>query len=452
MIITVVIFALIAMVAISSLVGYIMLQVRAQRQAVGQVMGLNIAEAAIETAVWKLNNQPGYDGEIGISYAGGVYNVTISSLSGSSKLIRADVYVPNALNPQARRSVQVQATIGITTIGFNYGVQVGNGGLEMSNSAKIIGNVYSNSNIVGTNSARIQGTAIAAGTSRIDGMDVDNNAQARTIRGSSNITGNATVSALQSSTVTGNVVADSISSCTIGGTAIYDTRSSCSVGGATTTPNPNPYPQASVLPLPISEAQIATWENEAAAGGAVGNQIFSSGTRNLGPKKINGDLILSNTAELVVTGTLWVTGEVRLSNSAILRLSSGFGSQSGAVVAGINEDSSAGYIEISNSAQVLGSGTTGSYILMLSQREGVGSTAIKQDNNPGTPILHAILYAGEGMIEIANSAAMKEITAEKLKISNSATVTYESGLADANFSSGPSGGWEVLDGTWQLLQ
>jgi hypothetical protein len=47
---------------------------------------------------------------------------------------------------------------------------------------------------------------------------------------------------------------------------------------------------------------------------------------------------------------------------------------------------------------------------------------------------------------------MKEITAERLIISNSATVSYETGLANSAFASGPTGGWEVLEGTWQLLQ
>ena len=59
------------------------------------------------------------------------------------------------------------------------------------------------------------------------------------------------------------------------------------------------------------------------------------------------------------------------------------------------------------------------------------------------PSDESIVYAGEGEIEIDNSAALKEVTANKLKITNSATVTYESGLANNNFFSGPSGSWTV---------
>jgi hypothetical protein len=443
-----IIMSAILLTLISGLVGYWMSQVGHHRQAIGRAQALSIAEAGVEMALWKLNNQPGYTGETGTAYASGTYNVTITNLGSTSKLIKADAYIPNATSPKAKRSVQVTTTIGTTNIGFNYGLHVGNGGLEMTNSSTVIGNVYSNGNIVGIDSARIQGTAIAAGTSYIDGIDIDVNAQARTIRNGAVILGNATASTLQNSTIGGNVVADTISSCTIGGSATYDTRTSCTVNGTSTTPNPDAYAAAPALPMPITEEQIDIWEQDALAGGTLGTQTFDSGTRNMGPVKIIGNLILSNTAEIVVTGTIWVTGEIKMTNNTILRLSPVYGSFSGIVMAGIDESSVGGYIEIDNSTQILGSGTAGSYLMLLSQREGTGNIAINNKNSGSA----AILYAGEGAIEISNFAAMKEITAERLKISNNATITYETGLANAAFSSGPGGGWEIQDGTWQLIQ
>jgi hypothetical protein len=201
------------------------------------------------------------------------------------------------------------------------------------------------------------------------------------------------------------------------------------------------------LPLPVSDQQVALWEQEAENGGVSGTLSYSSGSRTLGPLKINGDLILSNTAEVVITGTLWITGELRLNNSSIFRLSPSYGALSGVVVVGTAGNSTDGFIDLNNSTQALGSGTPGSYLMLLSQRNNLSSPAIK-NSNTGTA---AILYAGYGLIEIANSAAMKEITAAKLRITNSATVTYETGLANAAFSSGPGGGWGVQKGTWQLL-
>ena len=69
------------------------------------------------------------------------------------------------------------------------------------------------------------------------------------------------------------------------------------------------------------------------------------------------------------------------------------------------------------------------------------STSIDAGNSGSA----AILYAGYGLIDINNSGQFKEITAAKIKISNSATITYESGLANAVFSSGPSGGYVIDD-------
>ncbi|MEK9166310.1 MAG: hypothetical protein AAB846_01085, partial [Patescibacteria group bacterium] len=55
----------------------------------------------------------------------------------------------------------------------------------------------------------------------------------------------------------------------------------------------------------------------------------------------------------------------------------------------------------------------------------------------------AILYASEGAIQMENQSGLKEAVGQKLRLENEATVTYETGLQNVNFSSGPSGGWEI---------
>ena len=432
MIISVVLFLLLSLVAVFGMINPLIRHASALRAVLQSKQGFYLAEAGMEDIVYRL--------KFGIAVASsqvlsiGTYSVTTTV----TDQVDGKKVVSNGNANDYLRKLETNLVFG-TGVSFHYGVQVGQGGLEMSNSSKIIGNVYSNGNIIGTNSARIQGTAIVAGPAGIiDGMDIDGDAWSHTIRGTSTVGGKATHSELQNTTVSGNVVADSISNCTIGGTAKYDIRSSCTVIGTITTPNPDIFVPADILPLPISEAQIDTWESEAVSGGTISTQTFSSGIRSLGPKKIDGNLILSGDAILVVTGTLWVTGEIKLSNTSIIKLDVSYGSSSGVVMAGIDESLTVGYIEISNSAQALGSGSAGSYIMLLSQRE-MGSNAIKTSN--GSTV--AILYAGEGEIEIGNSAALKEVTANKLKITNSATVTYESGLSNTNFSSGPSGGFEI---------
>jgi len=437
MLISVVFFIFISLAIISGLVSPTVREFRNANVNLNSKKSYFLAESGSEDAFYRIKNNTTISESETVELDSNSVITTITTLLNNVKEISS---LGDVFGYQRKTSLMLYTGVGVS---FAYGIQIGQGGLEMSNSSKVIGNAYSNGNIIGTNSARIQGTAIVSGPiGIIDGMDIDGDAWSHTIRGISTVGGNATHSVLQDTTVTGNVVADSISNCAIGGTAKYDTRSSCAVIGAVTTPNPDVFVPADILPLPISEAQIDIWETEATDGGTWGSQSWSGGIRNLGPKKIDGNLILSGDAELVITGILWVTGEIKLSNNAIIRLDANYGSSSGVVMVGIDESATAGYIEISNSAQVLGSGSTGSYIMLLSQRE-MGSNAIKTSNSSAT----AILYAGEGEIEIGNSAALKEVTANKLKITNSATVTYESGLANTNFSSGPSGSW-VID-SWR---
>src|SRR4051812_6551404 len=104
---------------VASLVGYTLIQLKAHRQALGRVQGLSIAEAGAEAALWKLNNQAGYVGEANTAYGAGTYTVTITNISGSSKLIKVDSYIPNSSTPKSHRVVQVTVTVGTTNIGFN---------------------------------------------------------------------------------------------------------------------------------------------------------------------------------------------------------------------------------------------------------------------------------------------------------------------------------------------
>jgi Tfp pilus assembly protein PilX len=446
----IIIIALVFMAVVSTvivaLVGYAGVQIRSHRQAVARTQALSIAEAGIEAAIWKLNNQPGYTGESNSSYGSGTYNITITNLSGSSKLIRADAFVPNQSNPRGKRSIQVTATIGTTNIGFNYGVQAGEGGFQMDQNSTVNGNIYSNGSIIGANGATIDGDAIVAGaTGKIDAVRINGNSWSHFIEDST-VGGNASHYDLIRTTVTANASVYSMSNCTINGNATYTTQFGCSIAGSQSTPNNNVPPDPSAEPLPIDDEQINGWEQEAENGGVLGSQTIN-GSVSLGPKKINGNIFISNGSTLTITGTLWITGNLTIDNNAILRLSPSYGSLSGVIVVGQEGSSTAGTISVYNNAQINGSGTSGSYLMLLSQKTGTATPAITIENNAAG----AIYYAGTGQINLSNNGGGKEITAYKVFIDNNAVVTYESGLANANFSSGPGGGWEVADQTWQLL-
>lgn len=393
------------------------------------------AEAGVDDAVYRLKRAKNLTSSFNLTLNGATANTTVTT-SGSTKTVKSTGDYSGA-----SRAIKASLLINVSGVGFHYGVQVGAGGLGMNNNSTIVGNVYSNGPIVGSiNGVKIGGDAVSAGAmGKIeDVQDIDGNATARYLEDVS-VDGSTNSASLLRATVGGNAVSDSISNCTIGGNAIYDTKVSCTIGGTQTTPNPVNFQNPPNEPLPISDAELNAWEAVAEAGGVIGSQTYSGTNNSLGPKKINGNLILSNNAVLTVTGTLWVTGEIKLSNGSIIQLASSYGAMSGVVMAGTDGDSSAGYIEIDNNSQAKGSGTAGSYIMLLSQRNNTSSTAIKISNNAAS----AILYAGTGVIEIDNNAQLKEVTGYKLELKNGSDVIYESGLANAQFSSGPSGGWSI---------
>lgn len=185
------------------------------------------------------------------------------------------------------------------------------------------------------------------------------------------------------------------------------------------------------IAMPISDQNISDWKDVATTGGVInGNYSLSGSTGTLGPKKISGDLMVQNNSTLTVSGTLWVTGNVNISNNATVKLSSGYGASEGLIVVD-------GTVSIGNNANFAGSGTSGSYVMILTTSN--SSSAINLQNNAGA----VILYASNGTVNVSNNAGAKSITAYSISLSNNATITYDSGLANANFSSGPSGSWNV---------
>ena len=197
------------------------------------------------------------------------------------------------------------------------------------------------------------------------------------------------------------------------------------------------HPGAVSQNFPITNEQITAWKDDAALGGTVGSQTLSGTGNVLGPKKINGNLTLSNSAQLTVTGTLLVTGNLTLSNNAIVRLSSAYGASDGMIIVD-------GVSTLSNGSDFYGSGTTGSYIMLLSTSSS-GSAVVLSNNATAV-----IIYAPNGTAQLSNSAQVKQITAKTVSLSNNAVVSYEQGIVNAAFTSGPSGGYEI--DTWREVE
>jgi len=197
--------------------------------------------------------------------------------------------------------------------------------------------------------------------------------------------------------------------------------------------------------LPISEGQIADWKTEAAVGDPITGDytLTNSESDSLGPIKITGNMLIDNNAELTLTGTIWVVGTVTLSNGAKIKLDAGYGSNSGLIVAD-------GKVTVLNGVTFGGSGAADSYIMVLTTNNSLDETSPAIDINNNANVV--IFYANNGMIKVANNATLKEATGYKLLLLQTASVVYESGLANANFANGPGGVWRIQTKTWQEIK
>jgi hypothetical protein len=239
----------------------------------------------------------------------------------------------------------------------------------------------------------------------------------------------------------GDAWAHEVNNSTVAGT-IY-CQSASGNNKACNTSRPDPAEQ----PYPLSDANIQSWKDEALEGGIQTGNLSYGGAdvASLGPKKIVGNLSVGAGARLNITGPLWVTGNITLSGGAIIKLDSSYSSDSGVIV-------SDGRISAGGGGQFQGSGTSGSYILVITTSgcpdigSCSGNPAISISGGTGSVILNA----QSGTIEASGGAQAKQMTAKKIIMSGGTTIRYESGLIDINFSDGPTGGWNVK--RWQEVE
>ena len=192
-----------------------------------------------------------------------------------------------------------------------------------------------------------------------------------------------------------------------------------------------------VAPNPVSQANIDDWKTQATTGGSTTTVSISGvAVRTLGPLKINGNLTISNSGKLYITGPIYVTGNITVSGSGKIYVDSSMGANSGIIV-------SDGVIDITGSGGIYGSGTVGSYVVLNSTKS--CTTVANCTSNPSVTISGAagsvVVNTPDGGVSFSGSAGVKAVVSKVITMSGATSVTYESGLADINFTSGPSGSW-----------
>lgn len=345
-----------------------------------------------------------------------------------------DVYY---INTSARAGTTVRKTHAELTIGagssFSYGLQAGNGGIELANSARIIGNVYSNGTVQGAGSAVVLGDIVSAGP-----------------------TGLITTIA-----ATGSVYANTIDRVEADGDAHYNTD----LGGSTIAGTSySPAPNQATTSFPISTTTIQEWKDAIIDHGSVitaSDPACSSGTytidisTTIGFLKVECNLDIKKTGpSTVVTldGPIWVAGNLSFTQGPTIEVATALGRRSVQFI--VDDESNratSSQIEIRNSTNFIGSGDDRSYIMLMSANEsaelGGAEVAIDVAQSANGSV---IVYADSGLIAIGNGIDLKEVTGYQINVAQNSDVVYEEGLASLLFKAGPGGEYLIED--WQQAE
>ncbi len=407
---------------------------RSARFAVANAQAFALAEAGMDEAAYQLNQNPSYSGETGTALGNGTFTVAVSNIDSSTRQITATGYVPNSSNPVATKTIKANVGINNSNIAFHYGVQAGNGGFNLDNSAKIIGNVFSSGPVVGIHENYVYGDVISSGpTGWVYGIHATSSVYAHTIGSNQG----------EDTTIDKN--------------AYYaTTKVNSTVHG---TPFPN-SPDQPTVPLPISDTQISQWEADAAAGNPTITSCDSNGNYTidssvtLGPQKIECNLIVkSSSGVLTITGPLWVTGNITTQTGPKIKMSPSLGSTNVPIIADnpANQTGS-GKIDIGQTTTFEGSGSPGSFVFLISQNRSAeqGGSAVAISMSQGASAL--VAYASHGLVTLTQSVDVKEVTGYKISLAQSSKVTYDKGLPNAVFQTGPGGSWSFVPGTYAITR
>jgi len=363
------------------------------------------AEAGIEDMVLRLENNMNLPNSYTFNVGAAFVINTVSDDIGGSRIITAE---GNSL--EKIRKIAVSYEVSTQDISFYYGAQVGDGGVIMKNGAEIRGNVFSNGSIAGL--GLVTDTVIVARNGNgIEDLTVGKDAYAHSCKDST-----------ISETLT-YVSGGTIENCTAG--QIID--------GGTDEIQPKDFS--------ITEDMVQNWKNEAESGGIINGDLIIEENASLGPVKIEGNLLVQN-AVLTITGTIWVTGTFDTGTNVEVRLDeNSYGDLSGVLVID-------GSIQIRNNVILKGTSSPSSYLLIMSDDSSLSekSPAINVSNNA----VGCVLFAPNGLLKINNNVELTEATAYQLLLENNAVISYEIGLENLKFTSGPGASWEVT--SWKEIE
>lgn len=237
--------------------------------------------------------------------------------------------------------------------------------------------------------------------------------------------------------VNGDVYANTIENLIIGKDAYYQTISNTTVGG---TSHPGSADQPPKV-FPISDANVADWKAQVDKPELTQTGDITNCVSILGPAKIVGDINLNSGCRITVKTPIWITGNLTLNSNNIFTLDSSYNETSGVFVVD-------GVVTLNTNNHFNGTGAGSSLLMVLTTYDSRinDEEAIEVNSNGNT----GVYYAATGIISPGTGNSFKELTAWKIELINSSEIDYETGLSSTLFTSGPSGSYSLVKGTYQV--
>jgi len=391
-------------------------EARVARELNGSKNSFIVAEALEEDVIYRVKNAMNYDSTETLELNG--YHAT-STIVDNAQTSNIEVTTRGEGNAFVRKKYS-ELSKG-DRVEFNYGVQIGNGGLEMYNQSSVRGNVYANGSIVAFSDNLVYGSVTSAESAGlVDGVHA-----------------------------TGTVRSNTIQDSTVEEDAYYQNISGTTVFG-------DLYPGSEDQPaqeFPITDETLDSWEQIAEEGGIISPApedcpYVIDEDATIGPVKITCGLRIRLGPTVTLGGMVWVEGDIDVENSATIRLDPALGAKSVAMIADDQSNrTTSSKIILRNSINFEGSGQENSYIMLISRNDDAefGSGTEKAIEFQQTASGDVLVYSNHGEIEITNNSELRELTGYKIIIRNSAELIYEEGLASSLFETGPGGSWDVID-------
>jgi hypothetical protein len=432
MLTSVIFFLFITLAIISGLVSPSVREFKNANTSINSKQSFFLSESGIEDAFYRLANNIPISGTETITLGSNTATTTISNLSGNEKQIDS---LGNVSGYERKNGLTLSEGAGV---GFNYGIQAGDGGFTLSGGSKINGNVYSNGNIQASGGVQITGTAIAAGATSYIGDGLGNPYMGTVVIGSQGI-GDAWAYKVLGANVAGNLY------CQLPATFPSGNKNNKACDTSKGLPSSEP--------LPFTQTDINNWKAEGEAGGIIsgsvecpggssgGNCTVNSTGATFGPGKITGNLVVNGGGTLTLTGNVWVVGTVTVTGGGKIKLPANFSQYSATIV-------SDGYVLL-NGGSYTGSGSSGSYLFVVSTStcpsgSGCsGNNAITMSGGSGT----IAVAAESGTVSLGGGISINSAVGQTVTVTGGTTLNYQQGLASPSFQSGPSGSWVI--NSWQ---